>query len=503
MRGASRWVRLGGVLLGTGMAAAGLTSAAQAQGSRLPRWSVALELGAQLPATIYDERITARLDADSVVLSTRYTERAELAPAGRLSFRYRPESLFGSFVTYQQMSAQTRAHFAGGQEAPQVIERAVSMWSLEAGLVVQLGRWARGNGVVEYVVAPALVHQRIDLSGGHRDAFARAAGAPDTQRLDWTEREWFAWGVALGVGARVPVGRRLLLRFAIHDQVVPVATSQLEAQERADVRRLTGRAPVFLYRAFTAHYPSLRAGVEYVFDWVRPRPPPTAALPQSPPRTSPSGEALAAARLALEGDTAAALAALRSRVAAAPDDASAWRELALLLAVQAEGSPAGRDEAWQALQRALRGNPGDEEVLAAYGRVRELLRRAGVAAELGAPLALSGVSARGDAAGGLSLAWAVHNLRPEAGDSGHYRVQVEVADPNGIPVPLRLAQAGAGEAASLMLELERTAPARQPTVQRLELRLARARLGPHTVRLRVIDLNTGQAAERATGFEIR
>src|SRR5690606_35632548 len=143
----------------------------------------------------------------------------------------------------------------------------------------------------------------------------------------------------------------------------------------------------------------------YVLSRVPPRAEAIAALPPPARPAEVSAETRAAREMLARGDTAAAADALRARVRNAPDDASAWRDLALLLAADAEANPAIRAQAWQVLQRAVTLNPDDEQVLVAYGRIRALLQRTRTTTEAPAPpFTMSEVAAEADAAGGLSVA---------------------------------------------------------------------------------------------------
>ena len=93
----------------------------------------------------------------------------------------------------------------------------------------------------------------------------------------------------------------------------------------------------------------------------------------------------------------------------------------------------------------------------------------------------------------------IQNLS-DSGGAARYRVTVEVTDSQGAIVPLRAADSG--EPPRDVFELERTADS-QPVDLRLELRLARAQPGPHSVRVQVTDLGSGQTVNGVAGFEIR
>lgn len=477
-------------------------ASAQEPERREARWTIGLEAGAQLPATIYDERVNARLQADSFFVSTSYRERMGVAPVVRATVRFRPESAFGFYAAYQWSTASSTARYSGGREPVEMMSRDVSFTTMEAGVEVKLGRVGNRGGVIAYSMAPAFVNHSLDLSTGHRDSFAHVRDNETGDDFNWQDREWGSWAFALGATLRLPVSDRLAIRLGAQDHVISVGTAELEAQDRADVARMTGRAPLFLYSSYTAHYAAFRGGVEYVLRWEAPAPEmPRIALPErrSEPRRTPPA-VVESRGLVAEGDTAQALSTLRQRVEAVPEDAASWRELALVLASVADSRPALRDEAWNVLQRALNLNPGESSLLTAYGRMQALMRRAGEQAARVEPLALSAVSARADAAGGLSVGFAIHNLA--TADGGRYRVEVDVVDSEGEPVPLRLAGQPAEEASDRLV-LERAAVAGGGASERLELRMARARPGPHNVRVRVTDLESGQSVEAAGAFELR
>jgi hypothetical protein len=480
-------------------------SSLDAQRPTPPRWTIGVEGGAQFGSVVYDEFVRRRLNvADTLFsLETRYEERAEHGPVGRVIARYRPESMFGLFIAHQRGGSPTRAIYTGGSERPDTIDRRIDYWSAEAGFSIVLGSWADGRGIFEYSVAPALIQQTIRAQEGHRDAFARFPGDIGPETITWSARSWRSWGLAIGISTRFPLSEALLLRVGGQGQIVPIGTGTLGQQERSDVERMTGRVATFQYSAFTAHHTSARIGLEYVVSRLPPRMElPRAHLPQPERQRPASPVAEEALRLAAAGDTAAAVELLRGRVASAPEDASAWRELALIMAARAEISPAQRDEAWRVLQRAMHLNPGDDRVLSAYGRVRSLIQRTGAAPAFESTLALSDLSAVGDAAGGVSLGWAIQGLAAAEGTRARYRVQIEIVGPDGESIGLRRSDAPAQPAVG-SLQFERDGATGEPVVERVELRLDRARSGPHSVRVRVTDLGTGQTAERTGGFEIR
>lgn len=478
-----------------------LPDQAAAQSVPPPRWMADLQAGVLLPTWLYDEWVTTFVN-DTIALRTAYSERIRMAPLVNAVLRYKPQSDFGGLFSIQFASAGTRASYSGGAAGRESIDRRVRMWTFGAGLSVRLGQWADGGGSFEYLLGPVLVHHALDLSNGHRDVFAHELGAPGDAQLRWASRSWTGWGLMMGVSTRFPLAGDLGLRVTLHNIVLPVAVQQIAAQEEEDVFRLAGRLAVFNYRPYTSYYPSVRVGVDYVLSRMPPRLDPLAALPP-PPGPAPASEETEEARAMLaRGDTAGAVAALRQRVRGAPDDASAWRDLALLLAAEAELNPVVRAEAWAVLQRAVALNPGDGAVLAAYGRIGSLLQRGGTPAALAAlPLSVSAIAVQADTAGSVSVSLGIAGLPRDEDGRVRYRVQVDVIDGAGEVVPLRVADGLDNvEAPRLTLEREGDEPSAS---ERLELRLARVRAGTHTLRVSVTSLVSGQVAARVAGFEIR
>jgi len=474
--------------------------AAFAQELDPPRWVVSGGSGAMLPAWLYNARVVAM--GSDVSFSTGYSERIRVAPLVWGEMRYRPQSDFSLFFGLEHAAASTEARYIGGHGGQQQIDRNVRITTLTAGLSVRIGEWAHGSGALDYIIAPVFTHHALDLSNGHRDVFALEFGARRDQPLQWRSRSWTGWGLALGVTARFPLARDLGLRAAVNGLVIPTAAGELALLEADEVERLTGRRPVFQYSSFTTYYPSIRIGVDYVLSRLRPRAQATATLPPPAIAAEESAETRAALEAVAHGDTAAAIDALRARVREAPHDASAWRELALLLAAAAEVDPTLTQQAWEALQRAVMLNPDDAQVLAAYGRARAMAQRTQTVME--APVrtfTMSDVAVRADAAGELSVAVGASGLPVSEDGRVRYRVTIEVVDPAGERVPLRLADAP-DSTPTTALDLERVGDS--PSIaERIELRLGRARPGAHTVRVRITSLISGQSMTRVAGFEIR
>ena len=482
------------------IAALPLPDRAAAQSVPPPRWTADLQAGVLFPTWLYDAWVTAFVN-DTTALRTAYSERIRLAPLVNAVFRYKPQTDFAGLFSIQYTSAGTRAMYSGGAAGRERIDRRVRIWTFEAGLSVRLGQWADGAGSIEYLLGPALVRQTLDLSNGHRDVFAREFGAPADAELRWTSRSWTAWGLMIGVSTRFPLSQDLGLRLTLHNIVLPVAANKLAAQEEEDVFRLAGRSAIFNYRPYTAYYPSVRVGVDYVLSRMRPQLEPLAALP--PPAAVVASEETREARAMLaRGDTVRALAALRARIREAPDDASAWRDLALLLAADAERNPAVRAEAWTVLQRAVALNPGDGVVLGAYGRIGSLLQRSGTPAAQAAPrLSLSALHVHADSAGSIVVSFSIAGLPMDDEGRAPYRVEMDVIDGAGGVVPLRLA----GEADDLVaprFRVEREGES-QSASERLELRLSRVQQGRHTLRVSITSLISGQVATRVAGFDVR
>lgn len=467
--------------------------AQQASPEGSPRWTVGLELGAQFPARFYNQRVTAVLPSQGFRESTRYSERIDPMPFARAILRFRPDADFGGYLSYQRGAAATTASFRGGGDAS--LNREIDLSVVEFGVSVKLGSPREGRGQIEYSVGAAGMQQHLDLSSGHRDSFARIGTFSDADDFDWRDRSFRSWALSLSVGGWYAVGDRLRLRGALHDYVVDVPTEDLANVEEAEVQRLTSHSPMVNYSSYTAHYPSFRAGVEYVLTRERPRATPeTFALPPVERTGAPPSAAVEQARAALEsGDTAAAIATLRRRVEDV-DDVAAWRDLGLILAVAARDRPVLLEQARGALQRALELNPGDGALLEALGRVESTIEVRGNEGPF-RPV-ITGFDVEHEGPEQVNLQWSVQNLdAPLDGGTASYRVEVEVVSRTGSYVPVRGADEDEDEMVRRLIsdrEVENPGPVGEVR-DSMTIALPLETVGEHTVWLRVVDLRTGQA----------
>lgn len=491
------------------LGATGVLAAQDTTATRRPAlWSVELDLGARLPGLVYDEFVERRSSVDSLPLRTRYRERGELGIQGRLTLHLRPEAGLGAYVSLLRGYTGTVARFSGGREPREDIPRSVTFFGVETGLAMRLSEWADGRGSFQYQFGPVFYRQVFDLSPGHRDALASFGDVrPPEGGFRWTSRTSTSWGIALGAGFRIPLGERTAFRFALRDLVVPVNTSQLEAQERDEIRALSGHSPVLLYNGFTAHHASVSIGVEYTLAHARPRARYQARLPSAVVDEPAVAPAVAnAVRIANAGDTATAIAALEQRISFAPDDAYAWRELSVLLAARAVNVPDQRPRAVELLQRALALNPGDAALLRAYGRLRAIMERqapAGPEPPAAEVVRLSDLALEADRTGELRLAWAIHDLAPEGGEGPYrYRTEIEVFRGDAEPVAVRAFGGDFRVTEKTALVGDGTADL-LPVAVRATLFLPDPRSGIYTARVRVTDLVTSLSAETSAGFELR
>lgn len=479
---------------------------ADADGQRvgIPRWSVVFETGTQFPAYIYDDFIEASIyqghddQGDPIYESfrTRYQEYMGNTNVYRLTMRHRPAGALSVYVAAQLVDGLSRSTYVGGDAGPDTIPRSLRITSVEAGAAFQLTSFANGMGVLEYTLAPALFHHKLDLSAGHRDRFARWGGVQQTE-FDWTERTWVAWGFSTGASLRVPITSSLALRGSANFQVVPVPTAQLERQEQDEVWRLVSRKPIFNFGSHSAQYPTVRFGVDYVVNWQQPPAPFDApSVPVAERRGMVSPETARAQEMALAGDTAQALEVLRGHLEEDEEDPSAWRLLALILAERAEEDPEVREEALSALQRALRLMPGEEDLLRRFGRVRSLALAGPETRpeQPTAPLAIANPQIRA-AEGMVGLPFTIENLSPRA----RYRIQVEIVDSDGVPVPLRRADMPDSEPAD-RLRILREPPDEIPVRERVELEMLRYDAGTYSIMLDVTDLATRESVSLAARF---
>lgn len=477
-------------------------------GRRPSLWTIQLDAGARLPGTIYNEFLERSHASDpaGVSVQTRWTEENRLGFEGRATVRYRPEAGAGLYMAGVWGRSETEATFSGGLAKPEMIARSASYKGLDFGVTLKLKDWNNGRGLLEYSVGVVILEQSIDLSRGHRAAlvyFPEIDPELPQPPLDWSSRDFTNWGLSMGTSFRVPIAEGLHFRATFRDVVIPVNTAELATDEERDIFAISGERAEVTFNGFTAHEMSLSLGLEYTFGWGRARRQVSRRLPGARETTEVSEEVASAIRLAAEGDTAAAISALEHRVSVEPQDPHAWRELGLLKAARAEFDATVRDEVLATLERALNLNPGDTELLRAYGRIRGLVQREGRRPEgAGAePLALSDVTVEASPGGALRLAWAARNLRETEDGEYRYRIEVEAFREDGSRLELRsgLDRFIRRDDGSLMLE---DTAEELPVTFRASAFLVEPEPGIHTVRVWLTDLETGQRIQSSRSFEI-
>ena len=468
---------------------------------QVPRWSVEGSLGSRLVGTLYDEFVTRKTLAD-LPSQTRWKETASLGPEARLVLRHNPVGGAGLYLTLIAGHSATTARYSGALSPPEDISRSTNYYGVGFGLGMKLSEWNRGRGLLAYNLGTVALTQTIDLSPGHRDAFAQM-DAQHPGEIEWTSRTSTSWGLDLGASLRVPIGASSALRFSFRDLVIPVNTAQLAAQERDDVRLISSQRVAFSLAPFTAHQMSLSAGFEYVFSWAPPRRDVVRVLPERVDVAVADPAVEAALATAAAGDTARAVASLRQRVALVPQDGLAWRALSLLQAPRAEFDPTVRDRTLAHLERALNMNPGDTELLRAYGRIRGMVQREGRVPEAVEVrrLELSRLVVRGGRDGSLRLSGAARGLGTDPQGTYRYAIAVEVFDAGGRMMRVRpgLDEARVDPEGRLVVEGDGD---RLPVPLALDLFLVQPEPGIYSLRLRLTDLESGATVETSEGFEL-
>ncbi|MYH50058.1 MAG: hypothetical protein F4151_11160 [Gammaproteobacteria bacterium] len=466
-----------------------------------PRWSVEGSLGSRLVGTLYDEFVTRKTLAD-LPSQTRWKETASLGPEARVVLRHNPVGGAGLYLTLLGGHSGTVARYSGALSPPEDISRSTNYYGVGFGLGMKLSEWDRGRGLLSYNLGTVALTQTIDLSPGHRDAFAQM-DARHPGEIEWTSRTSTSWGLDLGASLRVPIGENSALRFSFRDLVIPVNTAQLAAQERDDVKSISSERVAFSLAPFTAHQMSLSAGFEYVFSWAPPRRDVVRVLPERVDVAVVDPAVEAALETAAAGDTARAVASLGQRVALVPHDGLAWRALALLQAPRAEFDPTVRDRTLANLERALNMNPGDTELLRAYGRIRGMVQREGRVPEAVEVrrLELSRLVVQGASDGSLRLSGAARGLGADSQGTYRYAITVEVFDADGGMMRVRpgLDEARVDPEGRLVVEGDGD---RLPLALALDLFLVQPEPGIYSLRLRLTDLESGATVETSEGFEV-
>lgn len=468
---------------------------------QVPRWSLEGSLGSRLMGTFYDDFVTRKTLAD-LPSQTRWTETTGLGPEARVVLRHNPVGGAGLYLTLLAGHSGTVARYSGALSPPEDISRSTHYHGVGFGLGMKLSEWDRGQGVLAYNLGTVVLTQTIDLSPGHRDAFAQM-DARHPGEIQWTSRTSTSWGLDLGASVRVPIGEHSALRFSFRDLVIPVNTAQLAAQERNEVRSVSSERVTFSLAPFTAHQFSLSAGFEYVVSRGDPRRDVVRVLPERVDVAVVDPAVEAALAIAVAGDTARAIASLEQRVALVPQDGLAWRELSLLQAPRAEFDPTVRDRTLANLERALNMNPGDTELLRAYGRIRGMVQREGRVPEAVEVrrLELSRLFVQSGDDGSLRLSGAARGLGPDPRGVYRYAITVEVFDADGAVVRVRPGLDDARVDSEGRLVLERDGD-RLPLALALDLFLVQPEPGIHSVRLRLTDLESGATVETSEGFEV-
>ena len=468
---------------------------------RVPRWSLETSLGSRLVGTFYDQFITRETLAD-LPSRTRWKETTDPGPEMRIVLRHNPVGGAGLYLTALAGHSGTRARYSGALSPPEDISRSTNYFGVGFGVSMKLSEWDQGRGLLTYQLGTAALTQTIDLSAGHRDAFAQM-GARFPGEIEWTSRKSTSWGLDLGASLRVPLGDNSALRFSFRDLVISVNTAQIAAQERIDVMNVSSERVTFSLAPYTAHQLSLSAGFEYVLSWGRPRRDIMRVLPERADVTVADPAVERALATAAAGDTARAIASLEQHVALVPEDGLAWRALSLLQAPRAEYDPTLRDRTLANLERALNMNPGDTGLLRAYGRIRGMVQREGRVPEAVEVrrLELSRLAVQTGSDGSLRLGWSARGLGPAPEGGYRYRVTVEVFDVDGRMIPVRpgLDDAQTDSEGRLVLEDEGD---RLPLSLALDLFLVRPEPGIYSVRVRLTDLESGATVGTSEGFEV-
>lgn len=467
----------------------------------VPRWSVEGSLGSRLVGTFYDDFVTRKTLAD-LPSQTRWTETTRAGPEARVVLRHNPTGGAGLYLTLLAGRSGTVARYSGALSPPEDISRSTHYYGVGFGLGMKLSEWDRGQGVLAYNLGTVALTQTIDLTSGHRDAFAQM-DARHPGEIPWTSRTSTSWGLDLGASLRVPIGDDSALRFSFRDLVIPVNTAQIAAQERNEVRAYSSERVTFSLAPFTAHQFSLSAGFEYVISRGDPRRDVVRVLPERVDVTVADPAVEAALAIAAAGDTARAIASLEQRVALVPRDGLAWRELSLLQAPRAEFDPTVRDRTLASLERALNMNPGDTGLLRAYGRIRGMVRREGRVPEAVEVrrLELSRLAVQSGGDGSLRLSGAARGLEPDPRGVYRYAITVEVFDADGGMMRVRPGLDDARADSDGRLVLERDGD-RLPLALALDLFLVQPEPGIYSVRLRLTDLESGATVETSEGFEV-
>ena len=148
-------------------------------------------------------------------------------------------------------------------------------------------------------------------------------------------------------------------------------------------------------------------------------------------------------------------------------------------------------------------NPGDTELLRAYGRIRGMVQREGRVPEAVEVrrLELSRLVVQGASDGSLRLSGAARGLGADSQGTYRYAITVEVFDADGGMMRVRpgLDEARVDPEGRLVVEGDGD---RLPLALALDLFLVQPEPGIYSLRLRLTDLESGATVETSEGFEV-
>ena len=247
----------GTVILAVVLSAPG-AEAQQTDGEVKPAWGASIGLVTVPQHALYQGRLY--LQSAGALHGAGYVERAHGVVGVRAGLHFRtPSGTKLAIGVYGTRGTATGQYT--GIAGPESSTRDLDVAGVDAGwepAVVETGRWT-----VQVPIGPALAWQRLHLSAGHRDAYARPDGGT-VEGVDWSDRTWTSIGGHLGMVVNLRAASHLNFYVAGRGRLLlNRGTGSWGAHEGADIYRSTGNTVTITYTDAAVLQGAVEAGLEW------------------------------------------------------------------------------------------------------------------------------------------------------------------------------------------------------------------------------------------------
>ena len=224
----------------------------------MPEWGASLGLVTVPEHALYQGRLY--LQSGGTLHGAGYVERAHNVVGVRAGLHFRtPSGTKLAIGVYGTRGTSTGQYT--GIAGPESSTRDLDVAGVDAGwepAVVETGRWT-----VQVPIGPALAWQRLQLSAGHRNAYARPDGGT-VEGVEWSDRTWTSIGGHLGMTVNLRAASHLNLYVAGRGRLLlNRGTGSWGDHEGADIYRSTGNTVTITYTDRAVLQSAVEAGLEW------------------------------------------------------------------------------------------------------------------------------------------------------------------------------------------------------------------------------------------------